>query len=859
MSFALGLSAGIGLVSVMPSLGLAYVFCALLSLLILINLALAKCGVASARAAGRVGRGPLVFLLSMLAGCIYGTAFGERLQAAQLPPQWELRDIRLEARVSSLPRLQHSQRGEYWRFDVAVINSDCSGQDAAGAASAEPLQWQPCNFSLKKLRLSWYEAETRPALGQMYRWTVRLRRPRGFASAGAFDYGAWLSREGYQASGYIRDASLGESIGDSIWQQAQTVGQETPNWREGLYQKLEKATVGLDSAPVLKALAMGERGAISAMQWQRFVDTGTVHLMAISGLHIGIAASLGWLLGALIQRPLLLLTGRTMGPCLAKAQQPWPLNTAVLISLISAAGYAAVAGFSLPTQRALIMAVVALLPLYFARAQAPLRSLSFALAGVLLIDPLALHSPGFYMSFLAVAALMLGFYQRGRVRVLSASATAGSNAAGKPGISAWSSRWTSWRQWWAPQLIVLLALVPVLAWLQQSLPLWSVLANLICVPLFSLLIVPMVLVALALLGLGFNSPLWGWADWLLRWVDSGLAVLADSSLAALTVSLSPVALGLAALACLLCLLPVGRWRWLACFALLPLMFKPMTRPAEGEFWLSVLDVGQGLSVVVQTHEQDLVYDLGPTYGDSFSASNAVVLPWLRRYGISDLSALVISHGDADHRGDLSGFLGHIPTARRYYGERMPELTEDKPLGTGKTGPGDSPWQRCHSAQAWQNSGVSFRFLDSGISGLSGGAIAQAASSNRQSCVLYIRGPFGWALLPGDIGRLAEVQLQWPAKHPGVAAPGLVLAAHHGSRTSSAVDFIAAAGASDVVYSAAIKHRFGHPHAEVVRRWREAGARGWSTAVHGSLQFRFSARGLQRIPTRRSSRFYWQSV
>lgn len=596
-----------------------------------------------------------------------------------------------------------------------------------------------------------------PAAGERWRLSLRLRGPRGQANPGGFDYERWLLHQRVGATGYVRASALNRPLGqmDHSWAGA----------RGALADAVERALPASPRTGMISALLVGS-GQISAEQRQLLQQTGTAHLMAISGLHIGIAAAVGAVLGRSAWR---LLPLRWLG-----VRQ----FAGILGALVSAFAYAGLAGFQLPTRRALVMTVVVMLMLGQRRALAPWTAYAAAMIAVLALDPLAMLGPGFWLSFGAVAGLLLvapALYGAGVVRGMLGA-----------------------------QLSVSVALAPAVVAIYAQLPLLSPLANLVAVPLFTLLFVPLVLVAgvTSMISFPVAATLFGIADTVLEQLLGLLSWLVSIGPGALLPALAPAPVLLAAiLGALLALFPGSASRLVAASALLlPLLFWQGTQPGRGGFEMTVLDVGQGLAAVIRTRHHTLVFDTGPAWAGGDSGSRNLV-PFLRALGAGQVDLLVVSHPDLDHRGGVPGLIDGM-RVRRAAGSifpGMPILDENA----------------CRSGQAWSWDGVDFRFVYPTETTVAGG--------NNESCVLRIAADGGTGaavLLTGDIESGAERQIVAAVRDLDV---DLVVAPHHGSRTSSTAGFVAATRPRWVVYPAGYGNRWGFPHVDVVRRWGRAQA------------------------------------
>lgn len=703
-----------------------------------------------------------VVLLCFLLGASYGALHAHRVQASLLPAEQETRSLHAVGRIVSVPQYR-PQRGGSYRYEIVVE------------------RWlDPCCDATRRLRITHQSAEA-PEVGQRWQYELRLRRPRSFVNPGAFDYARWLVSRGIHASGYVRSAMPLEPAPVSL-----------ASRRSVLLQKLRSELVGRQQGGILLALAAGDRDFLSERHWRVFRDTGTSHLMAISGLHIGIAAGLGWLLGRILHVVCVRL-GRPLG-----ALSP-------LFGLVFAGVYAWLAGFSLPTQRAFIMVCVAVLALSVARYIGRWQAWSAALLLVLCLNPLASLQVGFWLSFGAVAVLLAVVGRR-----------------------------VGWRALWQTQWALLLGLLPLTLLFFQQASLLAFPVNLVAVPFFSVVLVPLVLLAIGLQWLApvLASPIWTLADNLLTVFMAVLDwLLAHAGF--LLINFAPsgpqfAALGLGGLLLLLPRpLPL---RPLALVCLLPFLLRSAPALPEGHYRLQVLDVGQGLSVLVQTRNHALVYDVGPRFSEQFNMVEAALLPLLRQRGVRELGRLIISHDHSDHAGAYPRLLEQMPVV---------DFISGDPLAGAR---------HCAGGLQWQWDGVRFAILGPESRGVKTG--------NDRSCVLVIESGTAVTLLPGDIEADSERHLL-PELPADIA---VLLAPHHGSRTSSTAAFVARLSPEWVIFSAGYKHHFGHPAPEVVERYLQAGSRLLDTAHSGMIAIELGPAGivaLERFRERR--RFYWNSL
>jgi len=708
-------------------------------------------------------------------GLCWGIGFGLYRLDALLPEPLEEVDFWVTGTVSGLP--QRNGRAQQAAFEIEsscleLAPSNCDGHN---------------DFFGSRLILLNYYGNASLAPGQRWRWRVRLNRPHGFANPGGFDYEGWLFMQGYSAKGYVRETSLNLRLPDA--------SKGMDSLRFALRARLEPMLEDASHKGVLLALIIGDREQISQEHWALFSATGTNHLIVISGLHVGFIAMLGFWLGNGVARvwPSLLLR--------------FPAQKCGALSAIAAAlAYSLLAGFSLPTQRALIMVAVFMAGKLLAH-EAP-RSFSFCLAmcGVLLANPLSPIGAGFWLSFGAVGTLLLAF--GARLTLLQDD---------DADVARGTVELRIWQRWGEPQAMVFVGMsVPLLVWTAQ-LSLFSPLANLFAIPLVSLLIVPIALFAVAVLPVSAAGSQWLLlaANRLLEWLSAalqGVNSLAPSWGVWEGSPLTGLTLVCAALGTLLILAPRG-WPGRA---LVPVLLAPLVWPVSqtlqpGQARITVLDVGQGLAIVVRTASHNLLYDTGPRFSADFDAGSGVVQPFLRTLGIGTLDTLVVSHADNDHRGGVDSLLRLLEIKRVL-------MSAPTPLQTG--------FESCTRGQSWQWDGVQFDLLYP--------PAGERYLGNDSSCVLRIRAGENVALLSGDIERGAETALL-SLEGEALASQSLT-APHHGSQTSSTLPFLAAVRPRFVLVSAGYRSQFGHPAPSVAQRYEAQGIEVWNTALSGALEF-----------------------
>jgi competence protein ComEC len=770
-------------------------------------------------------------LCGLLVGLAWGIGWAHWRMSFVLPEYLQGEDIWVEGKVVGLPKRSLRGSVSIQRFELAldsvesksIINSKISNSNSNKINLLKP---KP----LRKISLSWYAGRD-VSSGQHWRFKVRLKRPRGYASPGAFDYHVWLLEQGIDARGYVR-TDKGNQL---LAKQSRIPSLDAV--RADLLKNILALLKNNDYAGVIAALVIGDKSAITEQQWQLFKASGTIHLIAISGLHVGIIALLAyWLVFQLARRceALCLLVPAQLLACFA--------------AIFSSAVYCALAGFSLPTTRAFIMVTVLMAGRLLKREWRPSTAILCALFIILLINPLAVHSSGFWLSFAAVAALIYGFSCR-------------------------ISPGGFWWRWIRPQWLVFLALSPVLLLVFYQLPWLSPLANFLAIPYFSFLVVPLALAGglLSPLSRGIAEPvlhaaakLIDYACKVLEWLVKQGAALESAGLrfAGLEIQ-TPVLQGLplilvVVMGILLLLspraLPGRHLAWL--LLILPWLVEPDPIP-QGDYVVNVLDVGQGLAVVVQTASYTLIFDTGPSYGANFDLGAAVVLPFLQSKGVDRVDRMIISHNDNDHIGGMISLLGAIPVQDLLFGEpkadlKIPEGETNKTLNPAIFTMLDSAQVRpaCREGMMWVRDQVTFRVLNGG---------QQANKSNNSSCVIRVSSSKGAVLLAGDIEKSVEKRLV--DDYGNQLQSDVLVAPHHGSKTSSSDSFLRHVDPAYAVFSVGYRNSFNHPHPDIVARYRSHNINLLNTASSGSVFLRTAGQANHFLVTlfREANHKFWYSA
>lgn len=622
------------------------------------------------------------------------------------------------------------------------------------------------------LALSWYNDPPIIKVGQQWQLQVRLKPPHGFHNPPLFDYATWLKRQGISATGYV------------VAHQPQKLIHYHPSSypilyvREFIAKRISASVSSPALAGVLIALSVGSRAYLDSNSWQVFQNTGTSHLIAISGLHVGLVALIVFALVSRIWRTsarlLLWVPAQRMG---------------ALIALIVVIAYGFLSGMSYPTERAVIMIGMVLLAKWLYQYVVVWQCLVLAFIVILALQPLAITSASFWLSFAAVGFLLYGMQGDWKY-------------SGKI------------RQWLRLQWVMALGLLPVTLFFFYKISLILTVANAIAIPWVSFIIVPGCLFGSIACLLQLNAlsvwifkltalclqPLWWYLQTLAAlphviWYHSYLSwwVFMISTVGVVLI-LAPKSIP---------------FRYLGFLGLLPLAFYRLPSPSYGEIWLTLLDVGQGLSVLVQTQRHLLIFDAGPKWYNGSDAGAKVIVPYLRAMDLDRIDTLMISHGDNDHIGGAQSILINLPVSKI-----LTSLPQRFANYSAKA---------CEQGQQWQWDGVIFRVLSP--------PAGQPYSVNNSSCVVRVSNGKHSVLLTGDIEKEAE---KWLLQSKQILQSDVIVVPHHGSYTSSTFPFITAVKPSFALIGVGAYNRFHFPKPAIVKRYQATGAKVMTTAQSGVI-------------------------
>lgn len=764
----------------------------------------------------------LHWALAYVAGFLWVMIHAQKVIDTRLPENLQNIPFMLIGTISSIPE----KREHGVRFEVEVKET------------------VPANLwpHPGRIRIHWHNvAEFRQAVhvGDVWQFCVKLKRPHAYANPGSFDIERHFFLNRLNAEGVVitklsakkanlllkvdRDRThLNQKVASSILSRPidrlrcatkEKIKLILGNGKDIKGNKKQESFSGL-----LQALIVGIRDEIDLSQWEVFQNTGTAHLMAISGLHVGLVASFAFVTGSFLWSWLLTffyrqrigITLHAKWLTIGSIPAPW---VGAILAIISSIFYGMLAGSSVPTQRAVVMVTLFMISIVSRRLFSAWQGFFIALSIALILDPLSTLTPGFWLSFGAVSIILYGMQGR-------------SNPQG------------IWWRWGRVQWIVFVGLMPITLVAFQKISLISPIANLIAIPSVGFLVVPLALVGTGLSWIsetfaslflkvahGLFSLLWPFLQYLNDlpkpiWKNANYTIFSFFSAMVGIVILSA---------------PRGfKGRYTGLIWIFPLIFaKPLSIEADA-FKVTVLDVGQGLSTVVETKNHVLIYDTGPKTGSNFDTGERVVLPFLATRPHQKIDVLMISHGDNDHAGGAASLLAKIPVKQIISSE--PELFPERKVSL------------CWVGQRWEWDGVQFEVLHP--------ETVHTRKRNDHSCVLRVSVGSHSVLLTGDIETKSEQKMI--ERTPSKLVSDVMLVPHHGSRTSSSLDFIQTIHPKYAIIPVGYYNRYGHPKPDIVARYKGQGVTVLSTVEGGAISFVLNKEGFVQMPTqyRLNEKRYW---
>ena len=779
----------------------------------------------------------LYFILLFLIGILYTSLYAEQRLSNRLDESLIGKNLLVSGYVSNIPVVNKDV--QRFTFDVESVQ----------LLSAVPNN-SHSNLKVKypgKIRLSWYYGKKINA-SEKWQFEIRLKPPHGFMNPGGFDYESWLFQNGIDATGYVRKSELNQRNIDSsnnvfsgyINSHRQMLGRliDSIAHRKSDADSVEEgsnSTEDSNSLSLIKALAIGDKSSITNKQWLVLINTGTSHLMAISGMHIGLAALFAYVLI------------RRLTPVYIVKHVP-AQHVALAGGMFVALLYALIAGLSIPTQRAIVMLFVVSVMMLIRRNHRPIDALGFALIIILIVDPLSVLAVGFWFSFAAVAVIFI-------------SLRSGSNNQQADNESVTGKTLSLIKPWVKLQLTISIFLLPLSLFMFQQVSLVSPLANFILIPYISFLVVPVVLLAIVIT---FLSPdiavvLFTSASKMIDFVWPALNYLSTRSYALwVDGEVDIFILLIATVVVFLVFSGINSYfyhakkyshekrrtlnRYFVIFALSILVVPifAVNKPGlkTGEYIVSVLDVGQGSAAVLQTQHHTIVFDAGAKFSDRLDVGRSVIIPYLRSQGVDTLDYLIISHGDSDHIGGAQAIIDEFPSTT-VIGQDIEKLKISRK-------------QHCFDGVKWQWDGVYFEFLSPPL--MDELSLSMKKRNNR-SCVLRVSSNYGSVLFTGDIEKKAERVLL--EKHKRRLLSDVLVVPHHGSNTSSSMSFINAVKPVITLFSVGYKNRYKLPNHKVINRYSSSDSTIIQTAKSGAITIRISDEtGIEIEKYREIAGKYW---
>ncbi|MBW8190336.1 DNA internalization-related competence protein ComEC/Rec2 [Neiella marina] len=659
------------------------------------------------------------------------------------------------------------------------------------------------NHAQGNLKLRWYKALIPLKPGDVIDAVIKTKPPHGLRNIGGFSYQRYLLAHNIVATGTIKSAAL---------KKHQSTSWYWPKLRKSIRDQVKTLVAGNSQAGVLTALILGERKTISPTTRDAFQVTGTAHLMAISGLHVGMVffAVATVVKAMLVQLVPIMTSAKRLMPNIwlplkiTTLKRLHPQTIAHLVGFLAAFGYGALSDFALPTIRALIFLAGWIIAGQWRWRLSAWRILMLAATLFVTVSPNVVYSASFWLSFFAVFAVLTG--------------VAISRGFGVVGL----------RRLLIIQLCIFVVMLPLQSALFGQQSMLAPVVNLIAIPWVGLSILPAALLAVVALPVDeslANGLLWV-ANIQLDWLVRLLQEISRLNWQLLPIDGYSVVVVLISTALLLIWVWIARWlihsRTLVVYTYSVALISVAVcwsavywRQYRPDFTLDVLDVGQGLSVVARKHTSTMIYDVGPAYPSGFNMADAVITPYFRQQGIPHIELLVLSHDDNDHIGSSKQLASAVSIGNYLAPKEVINKLAVPP----------KQLHDCHHGDAPVASGLTIRLLPT--------KPQDNANDNDRSCVVYVAEGLSGVLLPGDISKTVERGIS-----TGDIAADILVAPHHGSDTSSSSTFIQAVNPDYVIYSAGYRNRWRLPAKKVQQRYQTAGVTELNTSTDGLIRFVF---------------------
>jgi competence protein ComEC len=651
-------------------------------------------------------------------------------------------------------------------------------------------------------------------IGQKVELIVRLKGAKNYHNPQSYDYVRWSQLAGQTASGYVKEWLVtGDACSGMSWPKLALEQLRQRLW-QGLQGYTKTQSLSSESVGLWGALVLGQASALTPKQWRVLAATGTTHLLVISGLHVGLVA----VLVVLLMRLLLLPFG---------IRSTWGIRVGAWVGLGAALTFALLSGFGLPAQRAVIMLVGLMWGSMWGLQLSFTQRLFIAFFVTLVLQPVSAVSLGFWLSYTAVFALGLVWYR------------------------------SSNKKWWhrvmqllAAQAALSLILLPVIAIGTDYISLVGPLVNIILVPLFSLLIIPaLLLTSIVAIFMPLPPFIFTVLDLTLYFLWQGLETLAGLTWSQVYVGWLPIEGFVSALMVGCLCLVIRRWHWPVLMLLMPLMLFILVKTAathtlkdptniQPQVVVTVLDVGQGLSVWVRQGERNMLYDVGNHYRGGFNLVDAVILPEMLAQGVAQLDVLVISHWDMDHSGGLNTLLQQ-KTVRRLILPSQTKLKREQGLATTTTEVSrcaSTPWENL-----WQDPATKLMWRQIALADYE-------LTGNNASCVILLNIYGRKLMIAGDIEAKAERLLVAITSNsePNSLTSDILIAPHHGSKTSSTENFLTHVRPAYVLISAGKNNAYGHPHKHITDAYWRHGSHWYNTGNDGQIRVVFETNGKYKV-------------